>query len=185
MLDLALISLAFVAGLVTFLNPCGIAMLPAYVSLYLGSKSRKLGAIKSILKGIAIGIVISVGFLFVFVSAGALISLLGSKLVYYTFYLNFPISIFLIILGLMILLGKTVSFGIKRIPVLDQFNPASEIGFRSMFLYGVLYAIVSLGCTLPIFLTIALSAITTGDFFAGIANFLAFSSGMGIFMIVV
>ena len=69
-------ALAFTAGLVATVNPCGFAMLPAYLAYFLGleGEARPLAA-RTILRALTVGAVVSAGFLTVFGLAGVLITL--------------------------------------------------------------------------------------------------------------
>ncbi len=64
------ISLAFVAGVVTFFNPCGFALLPAYVAHYLGQRtisgsSPARGSwLESGWRGLSLGLIVSAGFFY-------------------------------------------------------------------------------------------------------------------------
>ena len=57
---------------------------------------------------------------------------------------------------------------------MQQANPSNY------FFYGVGYAFVSLGCTLPVFLMVVLTGFTTGEFLQGLFAFIAFALGMGM-----
>jgi len=68
------LALAFAAGLVATVNPCGFAMLPAYLSYFMGideEEQSRAGALRSAL---LIGAIVSSGFLLVFGLAGILIT---------------------------------------------------------------------------------------------------------------
>ncbi len=77
-----LFSFAFVAGVIAFFNPCGVAMLPAYVSYYLGrgSESTSRSRWRPGLSGLFLGLSVSVGFFTVFVAAGLFFSALGTAI---------------------------------------------------------------------------------------------------------
>ena len=66
---------AFTAGLVATLNPCGFAMLPAYLSYFMGLDDGEAGSGSPALRAVQVGAVVSAGFLLVFGLAGILITL--------------------------------------------------------------------------------------------------------------
>jgi len=76
--------LAFGAGMVAAVNPCGFAMLPAYLSLYLGTEESgfaERSATSRALMALAVGCVVSSGFVLLFVLSGAVISAGGTALI--------------------------------------------------------------------------------------------------------
>ena len=69
------IAFAFTAGMVATVNPCGFAMLPAYLSYFLGLEGRdEAAATVSLVRALVVGAVVSAGFLVLFGVAGALFS---------------------------------------------------------------------------------------------------------------
>src|SRR5918911_5268793 len=76
--------IAFAAGMVAAVNPCGFAMLPAYLSLYLGTEESgfsERSAASRALRALAVGCVVSSGFVALFGLAGAVISAGGTVLI--------------------------------------------------------------------------------------------------------
>ena len=54
-----------------------------------------------------------------------------------------------------------------------------------MFLFGVSYAVASLSCTLPVFLTVVATQVTRGSFTSGVATFVAYASGMALVLMAI
>jgi cytochrome c biogenesis protein CcdA len=79
-----------------------------------------------------------------------------------------------VVLGLWLYLGRSLSV---RVPHLEAARVAGS--YRAMFVYGVTYALASLGCTLPIFLVAVGAALTAGPV-GSLALFVAYSVGMGL-----
>lgn len=78
-IDLNLLPFSFVAGVMTFFNPCGVAMLPSYVSCYLGRKAGRGGPrMGRGWRGLTLGAVTSAGFFTIFSGVGLLLSAIGS-----------------------------------------------------------------------------------------------------------
>jgi len=61
-------------------------------------------------------------------------------------------------------------------------NPASRNGLLPYYLYGIGYAVGSVGCTLPIFLIWVVQPLLQG-FVGGLLNFFAYALGMALMMI--
>ncbi|PZI94448.1 cytochrome C biosynthesis protein, partial [Staphylococcus aureus] len=68
------------AGMVSAFNPCGIALLPSYISYLIGGDTKYHSFRFSIFKGLGLGGALTTGFLTIFVFAGLLIGGLGSAL---------------------------------------------------------------------------------------------------------
>lgn len=184
LIDLALMGLAFSAGIVAFFNPCSYALLPAYISYYLGKHDdgkKTESILKRGLEGVGVGIEVTLGFLSVFVIIGVLISLVSSQIGAYLSWLIPGVGIILIILGLLWLLDIPLSFP-------HSFEAPKRGKHVSFYLFGVLYALGSAACVLPIFLmvtlsVVTLSALTASGFLSGLLVFLSYAPGMGIMMI--
>lgn len=178
-IDLTLVGLAFSAGMVAFFNPCSYALLPAYISYYLGKSSEEKET-KSVLRrgleGVRVGIEVTLGFLSVFVAIGVLISLVSSEIGAYLSWLILGVGIVLMSLGTLWLLNFKISFP-HALNVLDRGK------HTSFYLFGISYALGSAACVLPIFLSVILSALTTGGFLPGLLVFLSYALGMGMMMI--
>ena len=171
------LAFAFSAGMLASVNPCGFAMLPAFVSYYLtGEDDTDSGSATRILQSLSLSLPVTVGFVSVFLVAGAAITLGGRAIVRITPWAGLAIGVLLIVLGGWSLLSK------RSIPINV---PAPTIDYssrspRNMLLFGLAYAIASLGCTLPIFLSIVGSALALGSFFPSLLVFLSYGLGMGV-----
>jgi len=177
--DAALMGLAFSAGVIAFFNPCSYALLPSYISYYLGKGSKKEKAespLRKGLKGAGVGAMATLGFLSVFVIIGALISLVSSEIGLYLPWLTAGVGVVFIILGALWLTGAPLSF---------PHALKISIGHThlSFYFFGIAYALGSAACVLPIFLMVTLSALTTGGFLSGLLIFVSYALGMGIMMV--
>ncbi len=172
---------AFTAGAAAFLNPCGIALLPTYVALYLGVSPEALDTkrrgLSLIIKAAMLGLLATAGFMTVFLGVGSIMSIIGLWLIRYVPILALILGIASILLGLLMATGKTI---VLPITGLDPSKLAGS-GIKYFPLFGIAYAIASLSCTAPIFLYVALQAIAIGGS-AAIAVFAAYSLGMGTSM---
>lgn len=180
--DPVLVGLAFGAGIAGFFSPCAIALLPAYVGYFLGT-NEKDGLVRdlptSIVTGIGFGLAASLGFLVIFTAIGALLAYAGSAVIGpYLTYVSLAMGAIILVLGVLMLLDRAPTL---NIPVKA---PQSK-GFRSIFLFGALYGLTSLGCNLPVFASIVLGGLTGGGFLNGFLVYLAFAAGMGIIMLIV
>lgn len=183
-----MISLAFVAGVVTFFNPCGFALLPAYVAHYLGQRKGSTASNWLMIgwHGLKLGLVVSAGFFTVFGALGVAFSLVGgavlSRLGPHLPWVAASIGGILILLGVLMLFGSfSVGLSLEAIATrIAQDNPHTSL--RSYYLYGISYAVGSIGCVFPIFFVWVVQPLLQG-FVGGLVNFVAYASGMALMMI--
>jgi cytochrome c biogenesis protein CcdA len=175
-MDIAALAFAFSAGMLASVNPCGFAMLPTFITYYLvGSDEREQAELhERLLRALWLGIWVTVGFLFVFVITGIILSAGGHALIEITPWLGILIGGILVVIGLRYLFSYGIAFSLP-IPAFD--TPIR--GLRGMFLYGVSYAAISLSCTLPIFLSVFSGALSVDNWLSGVVLFFAYSLGMG------
>lgn len=175
-------ALAFTAGLVATVNPCGFAMLPAYLSYFLGTTGDEAGSgtATPVARGLVIGAVVSSGFLVVFGVAGFLVTLGLRSIISAIPWAAIVIGAGLVVLGAAMLAGYE--------PVLRLPGPGRGVQGRShgaVFVFGISYAIASLSCTLPIFLTVVAGAIPQTNLVGGVLLFLVYGAGMSLVLLVV
>jgi cytochrome c-type biogenesis protein len=105
---------AFGVGMVAAVNPCGFAMLPAYLSLYLGAEENNFGKrspMTRLLRALLVGATVSSGFVVLFGLAGLVISAGGSVLLEAMPSLGIVIGGVLVLMGLWMLVGGTLHAG--------------------------------------------------------------------------
>ncbi len=198
-MDVALIVSVFGAGMIATLNPCGFAMLPAYISYFLnlenisgGSSSLNSSALKpeelsgkgsaveattttpSLFRALVIGGVTTSGFLILFTATGTIISLGARALIKTIPWIGLVIGALLVFLGIWLLTGRHLS-----IPGLSSIKFERNRNLKGFFVFGIVYGLASLTCTLPIFLAVIGSVFATGGILQALAQFLAYSLGMG------
>ncbi len=178
------VALAFTAGLVATVNPCGFAMLPAYLSFFLGlddtDPARPTSTAVSVLQGLRVGAAVSVGFLAVFGVAGALLTL-GTQLVADAVpWAAMVVGVGVAGLGVAMLAGYAPT---ASLPKLGRGTDGDGLG--GVVLFGVSYAIASLSCTLPVFLAVVASTMTQAGLLAGVLTFLVYGLGMSVLLLVV
>lgn len=168
------LALAFSAGMVATLNPCGFAMLPAYLSYFMGIQddSRSRGA--AMRSALIVGSIVSTGFLVVFGIAGIIITGVSRSLAtQWIPWMALAVGVGIVALGVALLFGYELTVGLPKAK-----RGTKSRGYRSVFGFGVSYAVASLSCTLPVFLTVVATQITQRSFGAGIVVFVAYALGM-------
>lgn len=167
-------ALAFAAGMVATVNPCGFAMLPAYLSYFLGIDQTGGGPARvGLVRAVHVALAVSAGFLVLFAAVGFAIRGLSLPVEEYSPWVSIVIGVALVVLGIAMLRGFELSL---RLPRLQK--GGGERTARSMFLFGMSYATVSIGCTTPTFLATVVGTMRRENFASGVATFAAYGVGM-------
>ncbi len=172
---------AFGAGMIAAVNPCGFAMLPAYLSLYLGAKEEdfaKRSPVARMLRALLVCATVSLGFILLFGLAGIVVSAGGNALLGTMPWVGIFIGGVLILLGLWVLAGRSLYVGVFERFASRIVGDPTTISVRGFFLFGLAYGAASLSCTLPVFLVVVGSGISAGDFLAGVGQFFGYALGM-------
>lgn len=172
-------TLSFLRGLVAAVNPCGFVLLPTYLMFFLGADTAEvstgLGVRRaSIRRALTVSSALTAGFMAVFIIVGLVTYNFTSWIQQHARYATIVIAVGLIALGVAMLSGRGVSIALPRLDVGGR-----DRGVRSMFLFGVAYAIASLGCTIGLFLP-TLIAVRSDGLVGSIGNVAAYAAGMGL-----
>ncbi len=174
---------AFVGGVASFLSPCVLPLVPAYIS-YLSAQglgeNEEAGAAAS-LRGKAVrhGLAFILGFSLVFLTLGASASALGAMFYDFRFYLAR-------IGGLLVILFGLHMAGILRIPFLNyEWKPgdASEVqgrGYWASFLMGVFFSAGWSPCVGPVLGAILTLTLQQGALSWGMVLLAVYSMGLAI-----
>lgn len=171
-----LVGLAFAAGMVAAFNPCGFAMLPAYLTLVVQRDS--VGRPAAVARALAATMAMALGFLAVFGAFGALTVSLASTVQRYMPYVTLVVGAVLLALGVWLLTGRELTVTWNRLAGSGRWAPNSGLG--SMFGYGVGYAIASLSCTVGPFLAVTASSLRSGSTFTAVAVYAAYAAGIAL-----
>jgi cytochrome c biogenesis protein CcdA len=178
-----LVGLAFAAGLVAALNPCGFAMLPAYLVLVVrgeGADDHRAEAggptgLTSVGRALAATVAMALGFLTVFGVFAALTISAATTVQRYLPYVTVLIGIVLVALGIWLLAGRELTLLTPKLPGRHR---APTVRLGSMYGYGVSYAIASLSCTIGPFLAVTAAGFRGGSLFESISIYLAYVAGL-------
>lgn len=173
------LALAFTAGLVATVNPCGFAMLPAYLSYFLGLEGTGPpdAAERSLGRALGVAGMLTSGFVLVFGAMGLVIVQVSGRVQRQLPWVTIVIGLGLVVLGVFGLRGRSLKL---RLPGLARVQGgSSRQELSSMFLFGVSYALSSLTCTIGPFLATTGSTFTETGTVAGVATFVTYGLGMG------
>lgn len=175
-MDANLSGLALAAGMVAALNPCGFAMLPAYLTLVVRGEDAVPGRTAAVGRALVATAAMALGFLAVFGLFGLLTVPVATAVQRYLPYATIVIGICLVALGIWLLVGRELSWGVVGLDW--RWAPTARLG--SMFGYGVGYAIASLSCTVGPFLAVTGSTLRTGSVADGFLVYTAYAAGLAL-----
>ncbi|MGH3419570.1 MAG: cytochrome c biogenesis CcdA family protein, partial [Streptosporangiaceae bacterium] len=160
---------AFGAGLLAAVNPCGFAMLPGFIAIYLGDDASDRRRLGSVLK---VSASVTAGFVLLFGLVGALLGIAGSAIADALPVVSLLVGLAVVVAGACMLAGRRLTVpALERAtgalaPALRQRNSA---GYAA---YGLAYGLTSLSCTLPIFLAVVGTSTAAGRWSAAVEQFL-------------
>lgn len=162
--------IAFLEGIITFISPCLLPMLPIYISYFAGGGQRSTG---KTLKN-ALGFVL--GFSVVFMLLGALAGTVGALLRQYQTAVNIVSGLIVIFFGLNFL-------GVFKLRLFGGGSPAAQtenMGFFSAVLFGIVFSVGWTPCVGAFLGSALMLASQQGHVLQGVGMLLAYSLGLGI-----
>ncbi|MGD9989038.1 cytochrome c biogenesis CcdA family protein [Pseudonocardia sp.] len=175
----AALAFALVAGAVAAFNPCGFALLPAYLGLLVSDEAPG-GRAAAIRRAARFAAGMTVGLVAVFGLVGAVLAPLALSIERYLPIVTVVMGVVLVGLGGWLLAGRQLG-----IPGLAGHGSApTAASWFSQIGYGVSFALASLSCTIAPFLAVTAGALSSGGALGVASAFLAYALGMGIVVLV-
>jgi cytochrome c biogenesis protein CcdA len=163
--------LALSAGMLGAVNPCGFALLPAYLSLLI--LSDRSDHRRAVWRAVRCTAGLTGGYVLVFGAFGLLLTPIAGLLTPRLPGLTVVFGIGLAAVGGWLLSGRSL-------PTVGIRAPALTGSAWSMVLFGAASAIASLGCAIGPFLALVVTSLRAGSIGAGMLLFLAYAAGMGL-----
>ncbi len=174
---------AYAVGAASAVNPCGFAMLPAYLGLYISGGHRdqeRRQPVRLIARALIVGLSVSVGFAVLFGLVGLILGF-GSQAIVATAlpYVGLAIGILLIGIGAFMAGGGKIYTGLAQ-RVASRIGDPGQMNLPGYVLFGVSYGLASLSCTLPLFLAVlGVGAGLSSGWLDTLGQFLLYAAGMG------
>jgi cytochrome c-type biogenesis protein len=169
-----LLALALGAGMVAAINPCGFALLPAYLSLLvIGDSTDSRRSVVG--RALVLTGAMTLGFVGVFGIFGLVVAPVAAGVQRYLPWVTVVLGCALALLGVWLLVGRAL----PTIGWSPQ-GPKLTRRFASMAGFGAAYAVASLTCTIAPFLAIVVASFRASSAWAGVALFVAYALGMGL-----
>ncbi len=161
--------ISFLEGIITFVSPCLLPMLPVYISYFAGGTAKNT---KTVIKN-ALGFIL--GFTLMFVLMGALAGTFGSFLKKYEVWVNIVTGLIVIFFGLSFL-------GIFKLNIFKgtSFSKTENLGFFSSLLFGIVFSVGWTPCVGAFLGSALMLAANRGSVVQGIVMLLLYSLGLGI-----
>ena len=163
--------ISFLEGIITFISPCLLPILPIYVSYFAGGSAEEKDS-KKVIKNV-LGFIL--GFTTVFVLLGALAGFFGELLNRHRTIVNIVTGAIVIFFGLNFL-------GIFKLNIFKGSRMARKqsLGFFSSLLFGVIFSIGWTPCVGAFLGSALMMAASGGNTLEGVLMLLSYSAGLGI-----
>jgi len=173
--------IAFSAGLLSFISPCVLPLVPSYITYITGVSFKELTDAESRFRlrwvTVSHSLLFIMGFSTIFILMGASASYLGQILARYQYWMMKGGGVLIIILGIHFT-------GIINLPFLQmerRFELRSKpLGYLGSFLVGIVFAAGWTPCIGPILSTILIYASTSQSFTKGLLLLAVYSLGLGV-----
>ena len=166
---------SFILGVLAAVNPCGFVLLPTYLIFFLGTREEpNLKTGERLRRALVVSSGISLGFLAIFFVIGVISRLFTQWIELNAKYASLAIGIVLVIGGARMLTGWTPKFAVPQI------GGVQTKTFRATVIYGVAYAVASIGCTIGFLTTAVFGSIALHGFISGVLSILLYGLGMAM-----
>ena len=170
-------SLSFIRGMVAAVNPCGFILLPTFLMYFLGMQGAVPGTQRATMRrALLVSSAVSAGFLSVFVVAGVIAYNFTTWINQNAKYATGVIGVALLVLGIAMLFGYKLPLMTPNINTGD--TPRRTI--RAMFVFGIAYAVASIGCTIGLFMSTVFTTTANDGLVSGVGNMVAYGAGMAL-----
>src|SRR5262245_43289882 len=165
--------------MVASVNPCGFALLTAYLGYYLSDDPGGRGGRRPTVRALVVSGTVTASFVLLFGLAGILAGLGASAVTSWLPWIGTTIGVGLIVLAGVLASGRELTvFAGPRVALHLKVATRSR-NLTGYAAYGTAYALASLGCTLPVFLGAVGTSLQLHGLAAAIGQFVLFGLGMG------
>jgi len=166
---------SFILGVLAAVNPCGFVLLPTYLVFFLGTREEtELTTSERMRRALVVSSGISIGFLAIFFVIGVISRLFTQWIELNAKYASLAIGLVLVIGGARMMSGWTPKFA------MPQIGGVQTKTFRATVVYGVAYAVASIGCTIGFLTTAVFGSIALHGFISGVFSILLYGLGMAM-----
>lgn len=168
----------FILGVMSAVNPCGFVLLPTYLIYYLGMELQPDATRASTLRrGLLVGSSVSSGFVGLFLIVGIITQSFTTVVRDNSKYLAFVVGLGLVVMGAFMLAGWKPRLAQPDVSI------RRERTYRNMFLFGIAYAVASIGCTIGFVTSAVFGSIGRHGFVSGVFSIVLYGAGMASLVI--
>ena len=167
---------SFILGVMAAINPCGFVLLPTYLVYYLGTEIQRGEESRSatLRRSLAVGSAVSAGFVGLFLVVGIISRAFTNAIVTNSKYASLVIGVLLVAMGIAMFLGWKPPIARPDVSVQRQRT------VWNMFLFGIVYAIASIGCTIGFLTSVILGSVNRQGYVSGVLSITLYGLGMGL-----
>lgn len=177
------LALALTAGVLAPVNPCGFALLPAWITHTLADHRHAALPIR-LARAARAGLTLTLGFAGTLTAAGLAVSVGARALITAAPWLGLATGIVLLLLGVLMLTGRSLGPHL-RLSTTDLRPAARPATTGHLVLFGVGYAAASLSCTFGVLLAVIAQAQATASYGGLLAVFGAYAAGSAALLLLV
>jgi cytochrome c biogenesis protein CcdA len=177
--ELLRVGYTFTVGMVAAVNPCGFALLPAYLALFVGTADGSPAPVgRQLARACQVSSLVTLGFVVLFGVAGLALTLITVAVADTLARIGVLIGTLLVAVGGLLLGGGILPGGGGALA--GRLGRATrQPSPLAYFAYGLAYGLASLGCALPLFLGVVGTALTTEGLLPALRQYLLYALGMG------
>jgi cytochrome c-type biogenesis protein len=171
---------AFGVGMAAAVNPCGVALLPTYLGLYLGTAGlRPRPWPAKLAHAVTIGATMTLSFVALFGAAGLILGAAGAAAGALLPWLSIAVGVALVLAGGRLLAGGSIDASTAERLADALGGAAARTDLLGYAAYGLAFALSSLGCALPLFLAVFGSGLARGGVADAFEQLVLYALGMG------
>ena len=168
----------FILGVMSAVNPCGFVLLPTYLIYYLGTElQRNESPASTLRRALLVGSAVSSGFVGLFLIVGIITQSFTTTVRDNSKYLAFVVGLGLVVMGALMLSGWKPRIAQPQVSI------QRERTLRNMFLFGIAYAVASIGCTIGFVTSAVFGSVGRHGFASGVFSIALYGVGMASLVI--
>ena len=167
---------SFLLGVMAAVNPCGFVLLPTYLIYYLGIELGRdeESPMTTLRRSLTVGSSVSAGFIGLFIVVGIISRAFTTVIRDNAKYAALVIGIGLIVMGIAMFRGWKPPVAQPDVSVQRKRT------VWNMVMFGVVYAIASIGCTIGLLISVILGSVNRNGFASGVISIVLYGAGMGL-----
>lgn len=166
---------SFLLGVLAAVNPCGFVLLPTYLLYYLGAEAQTVVSRPvAVMRALKVGAAVSAGFVSLFLVVGVVTRLFTDAIRQNAKYVSLLIGLALVVMGIRMLTGW------KPRIITPDIETKRDHTVRSMFMFGIAYAVASIGCTIGFLVSVILGSVGRHGYVSGVLSVVLYGLGMGL-----